>query len=128
MPAPDLETLAARVDSHDESLRAISDTLVDLTKDVRGLGRRMDKLERRVDGLQQTVDEHTAILDRHTAILDQHTVTLDQHTVTLDQHTVTLDQHTGMLTEILRILRASAPEGFTQVLGEGDPPSPGGDR
>ena len=98
MPAPDLETLAARVTGHDESLRAISDTLVDLTKDVRGLARRMDRLESRVDGLQQTVDRHTA----------------------------TLDQHTGMLTEILHILRA-APGG-PLVGGEGDPPSRSGDR
>ena len=98
MPAPDLETLAARVTGHDESLRAISDTLVDLTKDVRGLARRMDRLESRVDGLQQTVDQHTA----------------------------TLDQHTGMLAEILHILRA-APDG-PLVRGEGDPPSPGVDR
>jgi ABC-type transporter Mla subunit MlaD len=112
VPAPDLETLAARVAGHDESLRAISDTLVDLTKDVRGLARRMDRLESRVDGLQQTVDQHTATLDRHTA--------------TLDQHTATLDQHTGMLAEILHILRA-APDG-PLVRGEGDPPSPGVDR
>ena len=112
MPAPDLETLAARVAGHDESLRAISDTLVDLTKDVRGLARRMDRLESRVDGLQQTVDQHTA--------------TLDQHTVILDRHTATLDQHTGMLAEILHILRA-APDA-PSVRGEGDPPSPGGDR
>jgi len=112
VPAPDLETLAARVAGHDESLRAISDTLVDLTKDVRGLARRMDRLESRVDGLQQTVDQHTATLDRHTA--------------TLDRHTATLDQHTGMLAEILHILRA-APDG-PSVRGEGDPPSPGGDR
>ena len=105
MPAPDLETLAARVTGHDESLRAISDTLVDLTKDVRGLARRMDRLESRVDGLQQTVDQHTA---------------------TLDQHTATLDQHTGMLAEILHILRA-APGG-PLVGGEGDPPSRSGDR
>ena len=112
MPAPDLETLAARVAGHDESLRAISDTLVDLTKDVRGLARRMDRLESRVDGLQQTVDQHTATLNRHTA--------------TLDQHTATLDQHTGMLAEILHILRA-APDG-PLVRGEGDPPSPGVDR
>jgi uncharacterized protein YoxC len=98
VPAPDLETLAARVTGHDESLRAISDTLVDLTKDVRGLARRMDRLESRVDGLQQTVDQHTA----------------------------TLDQHTGMLAEILHILRA-APDG-PLVRGEGDPPSPGVDR
>ena len=98
MPAPDLETLAARVAGHDESLRAISDTLVDLTKDVRGLARRMDRLESRVDGLQQTVDQHTA----------------------------TLDQHTGMLAEILHILRA-APGG-PLVGGEGDPPSRSGDR
>ena len=98
MPAPDLETLAARVTGHDESLRAISDTLVDLTKDVRGLARRMDRLESRVDGLQQTVDQHTA----------------------------TLDQHTGMLAEILHILRA-APGG-PLVGGEGDPPSRSGDR
>jgi uncharacterized protein YoxC len=98
VPAPDLETLAARVAGHDESLRAISDTLVDLTKDVRGLARRMDRLESRVDGLQQTVDQHTA----------------------------TLDQHTGMLAEILHILRA-APDG-PLVRGEGDPPSPGVDR
>ena len=126
MPAPDLETLAARVAGHDESLRAISDTLVDLTKDVRGLARRMDRLESRVDGLQQTVDQHTATLDRHTATLDRHTATLDQHTATLDQHTATLDQHTGMLAEILHILRA-APE-RPSVRGEGDPPSPGVDR
>jgi uncharacterized protein YoxC len=112
VPAPDLETLAARVTGHDESLRAISDTLVDLTKDVRGLARRMDRLESRVDGLQQTVDRHTA--------------TLDQHTATLDQHTATLDQHTGMLAEILHILRA-APGG-PLVGGEGDPPSRSGDR
>jgi uncharacterized coiled-coil protein SlyX len=112
VPAPDLETLAARVAGHDESLRAISDTLVDLTKDVRGLARRMDRLESRVDGLQQTVDQHTATLDRHTA--------------TLDRHTATLDQHTGMLAEILHILRA-APDG-PLVRGEGDPPSPGVDR
>jgi uncharacterized protein YoxC len=98
VPAPDLETLAARVTGHDESLRAISDTLVDLTKDVRGLARRMDRLESRVDGLQQTVDQHTA----------------------------TLDQHTGMLAEILHILRA-APGG-PLVGGEGDPPSRSGDR
>ena len=98
MPAPDLETLAARVTGHDESLRAISDTLVDLTKDVRGLARRMDRLESRVDGLQQTVDRHTA----------------------------TLDQHTGMLAEILHILRA-APDA-PSVRGEGDPPSRSGDR
>ena len=119
MPAPDLETLAARVAGHDESLRAISDTLVDLTKDVRGLARRMDRLEGRVDGLQQTVDQHTATLDQHTA-------TLDQHTVILDRHTATLDQHTGMLAEILHILRA-APGG-PLVGGEGDPPSRSGDR
>jgi uncharacterized coiled-coil protein SlyX len=112
VPAPDLETLAARVAGHDESLRAISDTLVDLTKDVRGLARRMDRLESRFDGLQQTVDQHTA--------------TLDQHTATLDQHTATLDQHTGMLAEILHILRA-APDG-PSVRGEGDPPAPGVDR
>ena len=98
MPAPDLETLAARVAGHDESLRAISDTLVDLTEDVRGLARRMDRLESRVDGLQQTVDRHTA----------------------------TLDQHTGMLAEILHILRA-APDA-PSVRGEGDPPSRSGDR
>jgi len=112
VPAPDLETLAARVTGHDESLRAISDTLVDLTKDVRGLARRMDRLESRVDGLQQTVDQHTA--------------TLDQHTVILDRHTATLDQHTGMLAEILHILRA-APDA-PSVRGEGDPPSRSGDR
>jgi len=98
VPAPDLETLAARVTGHDESLRAISDTLVGLTKDVRGLARRMDRLESRVDGLQQTVDRHTA----------------------------TLDQHTGMLAEILHILRA-APGG-PSVGGKGDPPSRSGDR
>jgi hypothetical protein len=98
MPAPDLETRAARVSAHDESLRAIGDSLVDLTKDVRGLARRMDRLESRVDGLQQTVDQHTA----------------------------TLDQHTGMLAEILHILRA-APDG-PSVRGEGDPPSRSGDR
>jgi len=112
VPAPDLETLAARVAGHDESLRAISDTLVDLTEDVRGLARRMDRLETRVDGLQQTVDQHTA--------------TLDQHTATLDRHTATLDQHTGMLAEILHILRA-APDA-PSVRGEGDPPSRSGDR
>jgi hypothetical protein len=100
MPAPDLETLASRVAGHDESLRAISDTLVDLTQDVR-------TLTRRVDGLQETVDQHTAILDQHTA---------------------TLDQHTGMLTEILRIVRGPAPRGPAPAVGEGDPPSPGGDR
>ena len=119
MPAPDLETLAARVAGHDESLRAISNTLVDLTEDVRGLARRMDRLETRVDGLQQTVDQHTATLDQHTA-------TLDQHTVILDRHTATLDQHTGMLAEILHILRAAPDD--PSARGEGDPPSRSGDR
>jgi uncharacterized coiled-coil protein SlyX len=114
MPALDLETLAARVAGHDESLRAISDTLVDLTEDVRGLARGMDDLTQRVDGLQQTVDQHSATLERHSAILDQ--------------HTATLDQHTGLLTEILRIVRASAPDGPGPAVGEGDRPSADGDR
>jgi uncharacterized coiled-coil protein SlyX len=107
MPTSDVEALAARVASHDESLRAIGDTLVELKHDVRGLSRRMGRLERRVDGLQQTVDQHTA---------------------TLDQHTVTLDQHTGMLTEILQIVRASAPDRPQPVAGEGEPPSSPGER
>ena len=100
MPAPDLETLAARVASHDGSLRAIGDTLVELKHDVRGLSRRMGRLERRVDGLQQTVDQHTA----------------------------TLDQHTGMLTEILHIVRGSASDRPQPGVGEGEPPSPSGER
>jgi uncharacterized coiled-coil protein SlyX len=100
MPTSDVEALAARVASHDESLRAIGDTLVELKHDVRGLSRRMGRLERRVDGLQQTVDQHTA----------------------------TLDQHTGMLTEILQIVRASAPDRPQPVAGEGEPPSSPGER
>ena len=100
MPTSDVEALAARVAGHDESLRAIGDTLVELKHDVRGLSRRMGRLERRVDGLQQTVDQHTA----------------------------TLDQHTGMLTEILQIVRASAPDRPQPVAGEGEPPSPSGER
>lgn len=107
MPVPDLETLAARVEGHDESLRAISDTLVDLTEDVRGLARRMDGLGHRMDGLEHRVEGL-------------------QHTV--DQHTVTMDQHTGMLSEILRIVRSSAPDGPATAAEEGDPPSPAGDR
>src|SRR5437773_5391186 len=117
MPAPDLETLAARVDSHDESLRAISDTLVDLTSDVRGLGRRMDTLERRFDGLEQRFDGLQNTVDGL-----QNTV--DGHTAILDQHSVTLDQHTGMLTEILRIVRAYPPDRLGQAAAEGGPPSP----
>jgi hypothetical protein len=100
MPTSDVEALAARVASHDESLRAIGDTLVELKHDVRGLSRRMGRLERRVDGLQQTVDQHTA----------------------------TLDQHTGMLTEILQIVRASAPDRPQPGAGEGEPPSSPGER
>jgi len=88
MTAEAIAALTRRVDAHDEDLRAISDTLVDVVE-------RLDRLEKTVDG--------------HTGILNQHTATLDQHTATLDQHTVTLDQHTGMLTEILDILRT--PEG-----------------
>jgi predicted RNase H-like nuclease (RuvC/YqgF family) len=98
VPAPDLETLAARVAGHDESLRAIGDTVVDLTKEVRGLSRRMDRLEGRMDRLE----------------------------VRVDGIQTTVDQHTGMLTEILHILRA--PDGARRAGGEGDPPSPGGDR
>ena len=88
MTAAQVAKLTERVDAHDEDLRAISDTLVNVIE-------RLDRLERTVDG--------------HTGILNQHTATLDQHTATLDQHTATLDQHTGMLTEILEILRSPGP-------------------
>jgi hypothetical protein len=76
-----VDRLSARADAHDESQRAISDTLVDLTE-------RFDNLSGSVGVLQQSVDQHTA---------------------TLDQHTATLDQHTGMLAEILRLVGGSAP-------------------
>ncbi len=102
MTAAQVAKLTERVDAHDEDLRAISDTLVNVIE-------RLDRLERTVDG--------------HTGILNQHTATLDQHTATLDQHTATLDQHTGMLTEILEILRTPGPGD-----AEGDRPSTGGHR
>jgi len=72
-----------------------------------GLEHRMEALDQRIDGLGHRVEGL-------------------QHTV--DQHTVTLDQHTGMLTEILRIVQASAPGDPATAAEEGDPPSPTGDR
>ena len=119
MPAPDIETLAARVSGHDESLRAISDSLVDLTKDVRGLSRRMDRIEGRMGGLEGRmggVEGRMGGVEGRMGGLE----------VRVDGIQTTVDQHTGMLSEILHILRA--PDGSRRAGGEGDPPSPGGDR
>ena len=106
MTTPDLATrvgrLEAKAEKHDEDLRVLSATLLDVRDELKG---ELKALTVRVDRLSQTVDQHTAVLDQHTAVLDQ--------------HTAVLDQHTGMLTEILGILRA--PGSGT---GRAGPPPP----
>lgn len=69
--------LARRVDEHDETLRALSDTLI---------------------AVKDTVD-------RHTIALAEIRRTADGHTATLASHTATLASHGEMLTEILTLLR-----------------------
>ncbi len=83
-----VDVLTTHADAHDESQRAISDTLVDLMDRFDVLSGNVDTLSGTVGELQRTVDQHTTTLDRHSAILDQ---------------------HTGMLVEILRLVGGSAP-------------------
>ncbi|MEU6697648.1 hypothetical protein [Pseudonocardia sp. NPDC046786] len=97
MTRSEIATLTRRVDSQDETLRAVADTVVDV-RDI-------------VDGHTGTLAEHTRLHEQHTATLAEHTATLaehtrlhEQHAATLAEHTATLAEHTGMLREILRRL------------------------
>ena len=72
----EIAALTRRVDSQDETLRAVADTVVDVRD----------------------------IVDGHTGTLAEHTRLHEQHTATLAEHTATLAEHTGMLREILRRL------------------------
>ena len=86
MPSVEITRLTRRVDKHDEDIRVLGDTLIDI---------------------KSTVDQHSETLAEHTAILEQHTATLEQHTVQLTGVEGTLERHGGLLVEILRRLPAS---------------------
>ena len=93
MPSVEITRLTRRVDKHDEDIRVLGDTLIDIKSTV--------------DQHSETLAEHTAILGQHTAILEQHTATLEQHTAQLTGVEGTLERHGGLLVEILRRLPAS---------------------
>ncbi|MGH3546230.1 MAG: hypothetical protein ACRDPW_09945 [Mycobacteriales bacterium] len=82
--------LTRRVGEQDETIRAISDTVIDI---------------------KETVDGHTAELRRHSTVLRQHTAELHDIKETVDGHTAELHdiketqgEHTLVLHEILRRL------------------------
>lgn len=84
------DALTRRVDAHDETLRALADTVVDI-KDV-------------VDGHTEVLAEHSAMLAEHSVTLAEHSVMLAEHSATLAEHSATLTDQTAMLREILRRL------------------------
>jgi vacuolar-type H+-ATPase subunit I/STV1 len=86
----EVSRLDGRIDGLDESLRAVSDTLLDVKKVV--------------DRHTVTLAKQGRTLDEHTRTLDEHTRILDEHTRILGQHGETLDGHTQLLHEILRRL------------------------
>lgn len=65
MAEPELARLARRVASHEDDIRAIADTTIDI------LG---------------TVERHTRVLDGHTRVLNEHTRRLDGIDRTLGEH------------------------------------------
>jgi hypothetical protein len=76
MADTDLARLTRRIDKHDEDLRALSDTVLDVREIVAG----------------------------HSEVLAGHTEVLDRHTQMLDEQGATLAEHGEMLIEILRRL------------------------
>ncbi|MEV1291555.1 hypothetical protein [Pseudonocardia sp. NPDC049635] len=90
MTRAEIAALTRRVDSQDETLRAVADTVVDVREIV--------------DGHTATLTGHTATLAEHTRLHGQHAATLAEHTRLHGQHAATLAEHTAMLREILRRL------------------------
>ena len=107
----EVRRLDGRIDALDESLRAVSDTLIDVKEVVDGHTVTLAEHGHVLVDLKETVDGHTEILAGHTQTLAAHGRTLDEHTQTLAAHGRTLaahgrtlDEHTLLLHEILRRL------------------------
>ncbi|MGH3906895.1 MAG: hypothetical protein ACRDTE_22345 [Pseudonocardiaceae bacterium] len=90
MASPEVARLTRRLDEQDDTVRAVSDTLLDI---------------------KETVDQHTEALAAIQATqaqqgetLSQHGEMLSQHGEMLSQHGEMLSQHGEMLAEILRRL------------------------
>ena len=74
MTRAEIARLDRRIDGVDETVRALSDSILEI---------------------QEVQGEHSATLDHSTAATYWIT-----HTAVLDQHTATLDQHTAVLTSL----------------------------
>jgi hypothetical protein len=98
----EVRRLDSRIDGIDGSLRAVSDTLLDVKKVV-------DRHTVTLAKHGRILGEHTRILGEHTRILEEHTRILVGHDEKLDGLAQTVDGHTRLLHEILR--RLPEPDG-----------------
>jgi len=104
MTGPDLPRLARRVDAHDDTLRAISDTLLDVREIVDGHTVRFEGVEGTLAEHGRTLSEHSRMLGEHTRLLGEQGRVLGEQGRTLDGHTVLLAALQEMVGEVLRRL------------------------
>ncbi|MGH3615332.1 MAG: hypothetical protein ACRDRK_22600 [Pseudonocardia sp.] len=111
MTSPESARLPGRVDAHDETIRAIGDTLLDVKDIVEEHTHALADVKDVVDGHTRTLADHgrqlIALRQDVTEIRGDVTEIrggLAQQGQTLDRHGEMLGQHGEMLTEILRRL------------------------
>ncbi|HWR47550.1 MAG TPA: hypothetical protein VN327_08070 [Pseudonocardiaceae bacterium] len=107
MASPEVPRLARRLDEQDDTIRALSDTALDI-KDT-------------VKSIQRTQDEHGQVLAQHSDLLGSIQRTQDEHGQVLAQHSGLLAsiqqtqvQQGEVLAEVLRRLsetRSAPPRG-----------------
>ena len=83
LPGMSSAELSRRVDAHEEDLRAISDTVIEIRDDV------------------------AEIKTEHGRLLAEHTTTLSEHTATLAGHGTKLDELGSKLDAVLDLLSTS---------------------
>ncbi len=103
MVSPNVARLARRVDEQDETVRALSDTMLDIKETV-------DQHTETLTAVQGTLAQHTETLATVQGTLVQHGESLATVQGTLAQHGELLTQHGELLVEILRRLGNIAPE------------------
>jgi hypothetical protein len=84
LPAMSSPELSRRVDRHEDGIRAVSDTVLDI---------------------KETVDGLAEVQQQHTATLAEHGRDLGELKASVGELQTTVASHTEMLTEILALLR-----------------------
>lgn len=71
MSTPEIARLKGRADEQDSSIRAVSDTVIEIKETV-------DQHTEELANIRQTVGQHTGLLNQHTGMLSQHTELLNE--------------------------------------------------